>query len=276
MAEETETETTPKVLADMISLVTGVTIPAAVIATWTPREREDAAAWASAEHLSASGNEGVQRAEQPELVSLALGLTASPALAQLAVEGWLQAKERMESGQFPAWDEMADDLVRAAQAAVTGLIVLLGPARQDEAPTWQHRALHVLGRHPGGIRAVDLFALLGQSVPSQRALDEWLAHGHDMGVLVQVADETWAVADPGTVALVRRKRPAATGVQWREAAAEALRRSQGGMRVADLMAALGPECPSRMNLDAWLLAGEADGTLDEIVPGTWRLRKVRL
>jgi hypothetical protein len=119
-----EREITPQVLADMLSLASEVRIPPEVIATWTPREREDAAGWAGDEHLSASGNP-VLRVPKPGVVKWAEEVCSSPALAQLAVESWVQLKDRVEHGEFKAWDEIADELLKTGQAAITGLLVLL-------------------------------------------------------------------------------------------------------------------------------------------------------
>lgn len=121
----TDDEVTPEALAGMISLAAGVMIPAEVIATWTPADREDAAAWASGEHLIASDNPGIKRVPQPEMVARAVAIVQNPAMAQLAVEGWLRAKADVEGGGFTSWDIAADTLTRAGQDAITGLLVLL-------------------------------------------------------------------------------------------------------------------------------------------------------
>jgi hypothetical protein len=114
-------EVTPEVLADIISLANGVMIPPEVVATWTPAERELALKWASAEHLHASDHHAVRRVPEPGFVTRAEELTSSPALAQLAVEAWVRAKEELEHGW--AGESLVD--VRAAQDAITGLLVLL-------------------------------------------------------------------------------------------------------------------------------------------------------
>lgn len=203
--EGDEVTVSPQVLADLIGTVTGMMIPAGVIATWTPRERELAAGWAGAEHLAASDNAGIERTEMPDLVALATGVAASPATAQLAAEGWMLHKERLERGEG-SWgdqDERELETQRAAEAAITGLLVLL----DEKQPSWRQEALLLLGQHPEGVRQIDLFALLGRSVPSQHALDTWLAAGQAMGVLTQVSPGVWAVADPKTGATGRRQRP---------------------------------------------------------------------
>jgi hypothetical protein len=168
----------PQVVSDLISLVTNMVIPVAVVATWTAAEREEAARWAGGEHLHASDNTGVKRTEQPEFVSLALGMTGNPALAQLAVEGWVNQREL--AGAAP------DDM---AQAAITGLLILLG----DERPmmTWQAKAKAILGAHPGGVRPSEVSVLLGRGGPSQEALDEWLTAGEDAGAFETVLPDTW-------------------------------------------------------------------------------------
>jgi len=203
MAEETEYETTaPEALAGLVSLAAGVMVPAAVVATWTVRERERAAEWAVAEAGAAAGDTGPHQAEQPDLVSLAMAMAANPAIAQLGLEGWTHHKEKLERGGDPGdWDDQDGRelaTVRAAEAAITGLLVLLGPPRQAERSPWQAGALEVLAQHPGGVRAIDLFALLGRAVPSQFALDEWLAAGQSMGLLKQAGHETWALSGAGT------------------------------------------------------------------------------
>lgn len=114
-------EVTPEVLADIICLANGVMIPPEVIATWTTAERDQALRWASAEHLHASDHHAVKRVAEPGFVARAAELTSSPALAQLAVEAWVRAKEELEHGW--AGESLVD--VRAAQDAITGLLVLL-------------------------------------------------------------------------------------------------------------------------------------------------------
>jgi hypothetical protein len=200
-----ENEMSPEALADILSLTTGVMIPAVVIATWTQAERDDdALEWAAAEHLSASDNAGVRRVPQPPFVHRAAEVCASPAMAQVAVDSWITCKEIVRVPGVTG--DPAESAIAGAQMAITGLLVLLGPGWQAERPTWQRQALEVLGEHPEGVRAIDLFALLGRAVPSQHALEEWLAAGQSTGILAQVAHEVWAVRDPagGTV---RRQRP---------------------------------------------------------------------
>jgi hypothetical protein len=127
-----EAEASPEVIGDLITLATGVIIPGQVIATWTPRERDTAVRWASAEHLHASDNIGVRRLPQPELVRRAIELAQSPALAQLAAEAWVTAKERLENSTAACAEDLLEDtepLVTTAQDAITGLLVLLGERR---------------------------------------------------------------------------------------------------------------------------------------------------
>jgi len=118
---------TPQVLSDLMSLAGGTVIPPEVIATWTDGEREQAAQWAAAEHLSASDNP-VIRVPQPEVVRRAAEICASPALAQLAVESWRDAGRRLEESGFTFDDESAHALAVAGQDAITGLLVLLRTA----------------------------------------------------------------------------------------------------------------------------------------------------
>jgi hypothetical protein len=185
---KTRTETPLQVVSDLISLVNGVMIPPGVIATWTPAEREEAARWASGEHLAASDNTGVRRTEQPGFVALATGITANPALAQLAVEGWAQHKQLLEEGgDFDDQDARELATAEAAQAAITGLLVLL----ESRAPAWQAQAARLLRDHREGIRTIDLFALLGRAVPSKEALDRWLVAGEDAGTLEEMLPGTW-------------------------------------------------------------------------------------
>jgi hypothetical protein len=114
-----EAETTPEALAEVISRA-GTVIPAAVIATWTQAERDRALEWAAAERLSAPGSP-VTRVRQPDAVRRAADICASPVMAQLAVEEWTRHREALRY----AWGA-ADDTEQKAQAALTGLIVLLG------------------------------------------------------------------------------------------------------------------------------------------------------
>jgi hypothetical protein len=120
---------TPQVLSDLMPLAGGTVIPPEVIATWTDGEREQAASWASAEHLSASDHP-VIRVPQPEVVRRAAEICASPALAQLAVESWRDAGNRLEQSGFTFDDESAHALAVAGQDAITGLLVLLRTAGQ--------------------------------------------------------------------------------------------------------------------------------------------------
>jgi hypothetical protein len=188
--EAEEAETSPEVLADILSLVTNVMIPAGVIATWTVREREQAVKWAAAEHLSASDNDDVKRAPQPPFVARAAELAASPALAQLAVEAWTQYREQ---GEFSSgWE----DVYEMAQGAVTGLLVLLGGRQPSAATAWQQKALSALAQHPGGLASADLMALSGQHGPSREALHAWLRDGEASGTLEHYGYATWKLSGP--------------------------------------------------------------------------------
>jgi hypothetical protein len=187
--EETESETRPEVLADLLSLVTGVMIPAGVIATWTPREREWAAKWAAAEHLNASDNR-VTRWPQPACVKEAAELTASPALAQLAAEEWVNYLTQLQESQRHVGKAEAIS-IDAARRAVTGLLVLLGPSRRPEKPTWQEHALEDLALHPGGLSAAEIMALGGRNGPSREELHEWLRAGEANGTLESAGFSNW-------------------------------------------------------------------------------------
>lgn len=186
----------PQALADLLSLVLDdAVIPAPVIATWTPRDRDDAERWAAAEHLRASDHP-VRTSAAPDLVTRTAGICGSRALAQLAVEEWMQAKEQMEEGAFDSWDEMADVLARAGQDAVTGLLVLLGgqgdPARviaREQA--WQGRAREILASSPGGMTVADLVMLLGRDCPLAGDLDDWLVQGNRTGLLDNPVPRFW-------------------------------------------------------------------------------------
>ena len=181
-----ETEVTPQTLADIITL-TGTVIPAAVIATWTQREQDQALDWAAAEHLHASDNAGVKRVPEPPLVTEACGIVHSAALAQLAVEDWVAAKRQCEQDDWANWDECATRLLGAGQRAITGLLVLL----ESKAPPWQEQAARLLRDHREGVRTIDLFALLGRTVPSREALARWLRAGEDAGTLEEMLPDTW-------------------------------------------------------------------------------------
>jgi hypothetical protein len=184
--EGDEVTVSPQVLSDMISLVANVTVPAAVIATWTPRERNEAAGWASAEHLSASDN-AVKRLPLPLLVARAVDIASSPAVAQLAVEGWVLHKERLEYGS----GEAVMDAPQVAQEAITGLLVLLGD--EQRPATWQARARAILGAHPEGVTPADLMALLGGSGPARDELHQWLEAGWADGTLGHPRGSTWTL-----------------------------------------------------------------------------------
>jgi hypothetical protein len=122
-------EVTPEVLADIISLASGTMIPAEVIATWTVAERELATRWASAEHLHASDHHAVKRLPEPGFVTRAAELTSSPALAQLAVESWVQYLEMLHQSEpgFRSAEHLngAGEAAEAGRDAITGLLVLL-------------------------------------------------------------------------------------------------------------------------------------------------------
>lgn len=173
-------ETSPEQLASLLMLVIPAMIPPAVIATWTPREREEAELWAAAEYLSTSGNPAVL-APQPEFVRRAAEICTNPARAQLAVEAWMHHVAALEgSGEYIT--EAHASTVLAAMDAVTGLIVLLGDQGAEKA-SWQRRAMDTVGAYPEGVTAADLALLLGRTGPGQEALDKFLADGLELGVL---------------------------------------------------------------------------------------------
>lgn len=122
-------ELTPEVIADIVCLASGTVIPAQVIATWTPAERELAVQWASAEHLSASDNEDVKRIPEPGFVTRTAEICASPAMAQLAVESWVQYLEVLHQSEpgIRSAEHLngAGEAAEAAREAITGLLVLL-------------------------------------------------------------------------------------------------------------------------------------------------------
>lgn len=181
-----ETELTPQVVADLVAVAAGVMIPAGVTATWTAAEREEAAAWAAAEHLSASGSP-VKRVPQPPFVHRTLDVVRNPAMAQAAVESWLSCKE---TARVPGMlDDPVESVITGAQMAITGLLALLG----ERPLTWQEQAMEVLAAHPEGVRPADLFALLGRSCPSGDALHEWLLRGWENGTLGHPCGGTWAL-----------------------------------------------------------------------------------
>jgi len=193
--EAEKTETIPEVLADILSLVAGVMIPAEVIATWTTQEREQAAKWAAAEHLHASDND-VRRIPQPLFVARAADICASPAMAQIAVESWVMAKEKLESSGAACAEDLLEDtepLVQAAQDAITGLLVLLkSQPQEDRRLRWQEIALENLAKHPEGLRAAELMALSGRHGPSSReVLHAWLQEGEASGTLEHAGFRTW-------------------------------------------------------------------------------------
>jgi len=127
-AREDGEEVTPQVLSDLLSLTASTVIPPEVIATWTSREREEAVAWAAAEHLSASDNP-VKRLSQPGFVQRTAEICASPALAQLAAESWtgyLDLLRQSEPGVRPTeFLNGAGEAAEIARDAITGLLVLL-------------------------------------------------------------------------------------------------------------------------------------------------------
>lgn len=193
--EGDEPAVSPQVLSDMLSLVLGgKSIPPSVVATWTPRERETAAEWAAAEHLGASDSP-VQRLEKPELVRRSAEICASPAVAQLVTEAWALHKERLEHGGY--WDDQdARELAtqQAAQDAITGLLVLLdGDSRRQEAGrlAWRETAGRALRMHPGGLRTVDLMAMLGTGCPSAEALETWLRGQEATGAIAWGPGRGW-------------------------------------------------------------------------------------
>jgi hypothetical protein len=192
MPEASENDLHPQVTSDLLSLVMQPAIPAEVIATWTPREREEAARWASAGHLAASDNFRVKRLPQPGFVARAAEICGSPAKAQLAVEAWTQYRER---GEFSAgWQ----DVYEVAQDAVTGLLALLGsrPAPGTAVP-WRRAVLEVLRANPEGMRMVDLMGLLGTACPPQEVLEDWLARGHADGWVRRPGADSWALEGRG-------------------------------------------------------------------------------
>jgi hypothetical protein len=187
-AGEAESETRPEVLADLLILAGGTVIPARVIATWTPQEREEAVAWAAAEHLSASDNP-VVRPPQPPFVLRAAEICASPALAQLAVEAWTAHREVLRYAAAAGEDGATE---RFAQDAVTGLLVLLGPSRRAARPSWQEAALKDLALHPEGLSAAEIMALGGQHGPSSREeLHEWLRAREEDGTVEAIGFKNW-------------------------------------------------------------------------------------
>ena len=116
---------TPQVLSDLLSLTEGAAVPPEVIATWTEREREQAAAWAVSEHLHASDHPDVARLVIPPFVARTAEICASPALAQLAVEAWTRHREAIAVHDDPE-KPWADNVAAGkAQDAITALLVLL-------------------------------------------------------------------------------------------------------------------------------------------------------
>ena len=189
--ETEETETRPEVLADILSLVAGVMIPAEVIATWTTAERKDACEWAAAEHLHASDNDDVQRVPQPLFVHRAAEVCGNPAMAQIAVESWLTCKEMVRSPGL--LEDPAESAIAGAQMAITGLLVLLkGQPQEDRRLRWQEAALENLAKHPEGLSAAELMALSGRHGPSSReVLHAWLCAGEASGTLEHAGFRTW-------------------------------------------------------------------------------------
>jgi hypothetical protein len=192
-----EAGASPELIADVIGLA-GTAVPAAVIATWTEAEREQALEWAAAEHLSASDNP-VRRRGQPRLVARAAEIAASPVLAQLAVESWTACREETRRYGFDDADSALLGVESAAQDAVTGLIVLLGGRRREEKehPEWQHSAIGIMWLHPEGTRETDLAAMLGSSCPPREKLAAWLEAGGGEGLLdpvFQGGETAWRLA----------------------------------------------------------------------------------
>lgn len=181
-------------LRDLLSLVTSVMIPAGVIASWTEQERQQAEQWAAAGHLRASDNFGVKQRPKPACVRLAEELAANPAMAQLAVEGWGAYLTQLQDSQryIGAAEAVSID---TARRAVTGLLILLGDSRT--APGWQARAKEILADHREGVRAIDLFALLGRTVPAKEEFSGWLTAGETAGILEETVPGTWRLRGPG-------------------------------------------------------------------------------
>lgn len=195
-AEAEETETSPEVLADILSLVTSVMIPAGVIASWTAQEREQAVKWAAAEHLSASDNEVLGRWVQPACAREAAELASNPVLAQLAAEEWVNYLTQLQESQRHIGQEEAMSL-GAARRAITGLLVLLGDRQPPAPPAWQQKALSALAQHPEGLASADLMALSGQHGPSSEALHDWLRDGEASGKLEHSGYATWKLSTRG-------------------------------------------------------------------------------
>lgn len=184
-SEEPQEELSPELLADLISL-TGTVIPAGVIATWTERERAQAAEWASAVHLSASDNTGVRWPAKPPVVLAAEEVAANPAVAQILVEQWTALLEHAERAPEVYAGRGAQAVMGTARAAVTALLVLAEPGSR-----WQGQALRVLREHHGGLREVDLFALLGRAAPPRQELSGWLVAGEDAGTVEEILPGLW-------------------------------------------------------------------------------------
>lgn len=192
-------ETSPEALRDLIGVAAGVMIPGPVIATWTPAERRAAEQWAASEHLRASDNTGIAPRPYPRLVQEAVVLAANPGMAQLAVEAWMQRKEsierelsaRGEQGSVHAGyaGSMHQETANIAQAAITGLLVLLDGEAGAVSP-WV-KALAILGSHPEGIAAKELSVLLGKDAPGQEALDGWLEEGIAAGTFKRFGGRVW-------------------------------------------------------------------------------------
>jgi hypothetical protein len=122
----------PQLIAGLLLLVLDAPgIPAEVIATWTPAEREQAVKWVSAEHLSASDNDDVERVPQPGFVTRAAEICANPVIAQLAVEAWLRHREEIALSADATSSWAASVAAARAQSAIAGLLVLL----KDKAPS---------------------------------------------------------------------------------------------------------------------------------------------
>lgn len=208
-SKDDEAEVTPQVISDIIGLVASPVIPPAVIATWTQAERDEALSWAGGEHLHASDNTGVKRVRQPPFVGRALEICASPVTAQLAVERWTTAKEQLERSAAACAEDLLTDtepLLAIAQDAVTGLLVLLGGREQE--PSWEYRALCLLGDHPEGLSVPELAASLRHRPgPSRDDLEAWLDRGRARGVLAQTFNSGWVVAEPKTTGAASRTRP---------------------------------------------------------------------
>lgn len=186
-------------------------------------------------------------------------------------------------GLSPEW--AADVISLAAGTAIPAQVIATWTVRErEEAVRWA-AAEHVSASdNPGTKRLakppVVLAAELLAASPAvaQIAVEQWT-------VLLEHAERCpEAYADPGAQTVLMTARGAVTGLLtllagrpqgWKEQAAQVLKEHPEGVRTVDLFAMLGRAVPSQQALFAWLTAGEEAGTLDEIFPGTWRLREAR-